>query len=49
MEVARLLRSLTFMAGGSYLRERDPIFRALFGGLNWGRVTLLADADWVAD
>ena len=47
MEVIRSLGGLTIMAGGSYLRERKPIFRGLFTGLNWGRVTLLSEVDWV--
>ncbi len=35
LEVTKFLGGVTLMAGGSYLRELEPILRGVFGGLNW--------------
>ncbi|MEE9162034.1 MAG: hypothetical protein V3U35_03595, partial [Candidatus Neomarinimicrobiota bacterium] len=47
LEVMQFLGGVTLMAGGSYLREREPILRGVFGGLNWQDITLLGEVDWV--
>ncbi|MEE9161544.1 MAG: hypothetical protein V3U35_01115 [Candidatus Neomarinimicrobiota bacterium] len=47
LEVMQFLGRVTLMAGGSYLREREPILRGVFGGLNWRGLTLLGEVDWV--
>ena len=46
LEVMKFLGSVTVMAGGSYLRERKPIFQGLFAGLNWRGLTFLGEVDW---